>query len=214
VTEIRYPVVLFDLDGTLIDSGPILLNAFRYATNTVLGREIPDGELMANVGGYGLLEQMRAFDGDRAEELVRVYTAYQEPLYDELALFPGIVPMLDKLKSEGRRLGVVTTKRRPAVELSFSIQPIGHYFDVVISSEDSERPKPYPDPILLALERLGSPRSDAAYVGDAPFDIAAAKAAGVFAVGVTWGGIHPDERLEAAEPDVLVSDTEELLAVL
>jgi pyrophosphatase PpaX len=214
MTEIRYPVVLFDLDGTLIDSGPILLTAFRYATSTVLCREIPDDELMANVGGFGLLEQMRAFDGDRAEELVSVYTAYQEPLYDALTLFPGIVALLDRLKSEKRKLGVVTTKRRPAVELSFSIQPIGHYFDVVISSEDSERPKPFPDPIRLALERLGASPSQAAYVGDAPFDIAAARAADVFAVGVTWGGIHPDERLVAAEPDVLVSDTEELLAVL
>jgi pyrophosphatase PpaX len=211
---VRFPVVLFDLDGTLVDSGPIILSSFRHATQTVLQRIIPDDQLMAHVGGHGLYEQMRVFDPDRADELVRVYSEHNAPLYAGLEAFPGIEDALARLKEQGRRLGVVTTKRRQSVDICFSTLPLREYFDAVVTSEDSARHKPHPDPILKAIERLEASPADAAYVGDAPFDVEAAKAAGVFAVAVTWGGIHTDERLEAEEPDALVSSAEELLAAL
>ena len=86
--------------------------------------------------------------------------------------------------------------------------------ELLVGWEDTERHKPYPDPILKALERLDVTADQAAYVGDSPFDVGAAKAAGVFAVAVGWGGIHGDEALLAAEPDVLVHDPKELLDVL
>ncbi len=86
--------------------------------------------------------------------------------------------------------------------------------DVVIGAEDTERHKPDPDPVLEALRRLGVDAADAAYVGDSPFDIRAAKAAGVHAVAVGWGGIHPDQRLLHEEPDALVHTAEELHAAL
>ncbi len=97
----RYPTVLFDLDGTLIDSGEIILSSFRHATQTVLAREIPDEVLAAAVGGSNIYEQMRAFDEERAEELVRVYREHNEPLHDDLVAFEGIERVLDRLK--GRR---------------------------------------------------------------------------------------------------------------
>jgi pyrophosphatase PpaX len=80
----RYPTVLFDLDGTLIDSGEIILSSFRHATQTVLEREIPDEVLAAAVGGSNIYEQMRAFDEERADELVRVYREHNAPLHDDL----------------------------------------------------------------------------------------------------------------------------------
>jgi phosphoglycolate phosphatase-like HAD superfamily hydrolase len=78
---VRYPNVLFDLDGTLIDSGAIILASFRHATRTVLAREIPDAELAALVGGSNIHDQMRAIDADRVDELVRVYREHNEPLH-------------------------------------------------------------------------------------------------------------------------------------
>src|SRR5206468_3578333 len=75
----RYPTVLFDLDGTLIDSGEIILSSFRHATQTVLDREIPDEVLAGAIGGSNIYEQMRAFDEERADELVRVYREHNEP---------------------------------------------------------------------------------------------------------------------------------------
>jgi pyrophosphatase PpaX len=87
-------------------------------------------------------------------------------------------------------------------------------FDVVVCGEDTDRHKPAPEPILLALERLDARVEDAAYVGDSPFDVAAAKAAGVYAVAVGWGGMHPDERLRAEEPDAFVRTPAELLTCI
>jgi pyrophosphatase PpaX len=210
----RFPVVLFDLDGTVIDSGAIILASMRHAAKEVLGTEVPDEELMAAVGGPGLEAQMHALAPDRVDELVTVYRAHNEPLHDELVCCAGMEDVLIRLKDEGRRLGIVTAKRRQTVELAFARLPIEHLFETVVGGDETERHKPDPAPLLLALDRLGSHPGEAAYVGDAPFDVKAAKAAGVYAVAVTWGGIHARERLEAEQPDAFVDTAEELLAVL
>jgi pyrophosphatase PpaX len=210
----RFPIVLFDLDGTVIDSGAIILASMRHTALEVLGLELPDEQLMASVGGPGLEAQMRALSPERVEELVAVYRAHNEPLHDELVGFVGMDDVLVRLKDEGRRLGIVTAKRRATVELAFARIPLEHLFETVVGGDETERHKPDPAPLLLALERLDAAPSDAAYVGDAPFDIKAAKAAGLYSVGVTWGGIHARELLEAEEPDALVDAPEELLGVL
>jgi len=210
----RFPVVLFDLDGTVIDSGAIILASMRHAAREVLGVEVPDEQLMAAVGGPGLEAQMQALSLDRADELVTVYRAHNEPLHDELICCAGMDEVLVQLKDEGRRLGIVTAKRRQTVELAFARIPIEHLFETVVGGDETKKHKPDPAPLLLALERLGAAPDDAVYVGDAPFDVKAAKAAGLYSVGVSWGGIHGRERLEAEEPDALVDTTEELLGVL
>jgi pyrophosphatase PpaX len=210
----RFPVVLFDLDGTVIDSGAIILASMRHAAKEVLGAEVSDEELMAAVGGPGLEAQMRTIAPDRVEELVTVYRAHNEPLHDVLECCAGMEDVLVRLKDQGRRLGIVTAKRRQTVELAFARLPIEHLFEVVVGGDETERHKPDPEPLLLALERLDARPEEGAYVGDAPFDIKAAKAAGLYAVGVTWGGIHARERLEAEEADALVDTPEELLGHL
>ncbi len=210
----RFPVVLFDLDGTLIDSGAMILASFRHATQTVLAREIPDDELVASVGGATIHEQMRSFDPERVDELVEVYRAHNHPLHDELEAFEGVDALLATLVEQGRRLGIVTAKRRTGVELAFRTLGIGRFFDAVVTAEDTERHKPDPEPVLLALSRLGANRDEAAFVGDSPFDVGAGKAAGLYSVGVSWGGLHPEERLREAGADVVVHDRAELLDVL
>jgi len=106
----------------------------------------------------------------------------------------------------------VTAKRRRTVKLAFRALPLPEVFDVVVSGDDTERHKPDPEPILLALQRLDARAQEAAYVGDSPFDVAAAKAAGVYAVAVGWGGMHSDERLRAERPDAFVRTPAQLLA--
>jgi len=212
---VRFRVVLFDLDGTLIDSGAIILASMRHATRTVLDREIEDEVLMASVGGAGLVEQMRLLDPQRVDELVRVYREHNEPLHETLEAIPGILEVLPRLRTEGRRLGIVTAKRRETVNLAFATLPeLEPLFDVVVGSEDTERQKPEPDPLLHALERLEATPDEAAYVGDSPFDLQAARAGGLYAIAVTWGGIHPEQRLRDEEPDAVVASAEELLDVL
>ena len=209
----RFPVVLFDLDGTVVDSGGIILASMRHATRAVLGREFSDEVLMATVGGPGLEHQMREFGGEsHVEELIRVYREHNEPLHAELQICFGMDDVLVTLKEQGRKLGIVSAKRQRTVELAFAHVEVGHLFDVILGGDQAERQKPAPDLLLLALERLGADAADAAYVGDSPFDMQAAKAAGMSAVGVTWGGIHGREALTQA--DVIVDNAEELLAAL
>ena len=210
----RFGTVLFDLDGTVIDSGGIILASMRHATREVLGREYTDHELMQTVGGPGLEAQMHALAPDRVEQLVDVYRAHNEPLHNELEACAGMEDVLVRLHEQGRRLGIVTAKRRSTVELAFARVPIAHLFGTVVGGDETERQKPDPDPLLLAAEQLGSDPADTAYVGDSPFDIRAAKAAGMYAVAVTWGRIHDRERLEAEHPDAIVDSAEELLGVL
>jgi pyrophosphatase PpaX len=211
----RFPVVLFDLDGTVIDSGPMIVSSMKHAAKAVLGQEIPEEVLTAAVGGPGLVAQMRALDPGRVDELIEAYRAHNEPLHDELEAFWEIVEVLPRLRAEGRRLGIVTAKRLVTVRLAFDRLPgLENNFDVIVTADDTERHKPDPAPILEALARLGEEPSCAAYVGDSPFDVRAAKAAGVFAVAVTWGGIHDRSRLEQEEPDAIVETAEELLGVL
>jgi pyrophosphatase PpaX len=214
INVMRFPVVLFDLDGTVIDSGAIILASMRHAAREVLGAEVADEELMAAVGGPGLEAQMRALAPDRVDELVTVYRAHNEPLHDELACCAGMEDVLVRLKDEGHRLGIVTAKRRKTVELAFARLPIEHLFETVVGGDETEHHKPHPEPLLLALERLGARPEEAAYVGDAPFDVKAANAAGLYAVAVSWGGIHARERLEAEAPDALVDTPEALLGHL
>ena len=123
--------------------------------------------------------------------------------------------MLPRLRAEGRKLGIVTAKRHRTVGLALDRFPaLAEQFDVVIAYEDTDRHKPDPDPVLAAMGRLGAEPSSTAYVGDSPFDIGAAKAAGVFSVGVGWGGIHSDATLLEQEPDAFVQSPAELLDVL
>jgi pyrophosphatase PpaX len=211
---VGYETVLFDLDGTLIDSGDLILASFKHATQTVLGRSYPDDELMANVGGHGIDTQMRVFDEARADELVRAYREHNRGIYQGVRAFDGVETVLERLSAEGRRLGLVTVKSRPTVEVTFDVLPIGRYFQTVVTGDDTVRHKPYPEPLLLALDQLGARPSSAAYVGDSPFDIGAARAAGVASVAVAWGGIHPRERLEAEDPDFIVDSPLELTRVL
>jgi pyrophosphatase PpaX len=211
---VRYDPILFDLDGTVVDSGAIILASLRHATQTVLGETIPDERLLATVGGSGLAAQMRDFDSDRVDELVRVYTEHNKPLHAELAACAGMLDLLADLKDEGRRLGIVTAKRRATVELAFETLPIAQLFDVVVAGDETDRHKPHPEPLLRALAQLGADTKSAAYVGDSPFDMQAAKAGGLTAIAVTWGRIHTRERLEQEAPDHVVNSTEELRAVL
>jgi pyrophosphatase PpaX len=210
----RFETVLFDLDGTVVDSGAIILASMRHATREVLGRDFSDEELVQAVGGPGLEAQMWVLAPDHVDRLVDVYRAHNEPLHDDLEACAGMEKVLVRLRREGRRLGLVTAKRRSTVELAFDRVPLGHFFETIVGGDETERHKPDPEPLLLGAERLGAEPAATAYVGDSPFDVLAAKAADMFAVAVTWGRIHDRARLEAEQPDAIVDRAEELLGVL
>ena len=210
----RYPTVLFDLDGTLVDSGAIILASFKHAARTVLARDVEEEQIAALVGGSNLHDQMRVLSPAHVDELVRVYREHNRPLHDELQAFEGVEELMETLSKQGRKLGIVTAKGRQTVDLAFGVLSLERYFDAVVTADMTDRHKPDPAPVLKALELLESEPADAAFVGDSPYDVAAGKAAGVFTVAVSWGKIHPEERLLEAGADFLVHSPRELFDVL
>jgi pyrophosphatase PpaX len=213
VRPATYEAVVFDLDGTIVDSVELIIVSFQHAMREVLGKEVSRKESIAYVG-RPLREQMVIFCPERADELVTSYREFNHREHDRmLSLYEGILPLLDRLQKAGVKLGLVTSKSRPTTQMAFDLTGIEHYFGSTICSDESPGNKPSPDPILLCLERLEVSPDDAAYVGDSPADIQAARAAGVEAIGVTWGVFDAD-TLAAEKPGRLVHTIPELAEVL
>lgn len=210
---LRWPVVLFDLDGTVLDTVELIRASHAHAVREVLGVELPDEELMAGIG-TPLREQMEVFSAERADELFHVYRAWNHANTARLIeRYPGVDEVLLELEAEGARLGIVTSKMLDAVELAFAALPPPIVWDVVITTEDTPLHKPHPAPLIAALERLEGTPAEAVYVGDSPFDLQAARAAGMAGIGVTWGAFGR-AALEAEEPLVVVDTPAELLEAL
>ena len=207
---------LFDFDGTLVDTTEMILQGMRHATAEVLGRDdIPRETLLANVG-QPLPRQMESIDTENAGPLLEAYRRHHEENHDVLIReFPGIEKSLSRLRSAGIEVAVVTSKRRASVEMALKRFPdLRNVVDRFVTLEDTTEHKPHPEPLLRGLELLGGvPKEAAAYVGDSPFDVEAARAAGLTSVAVSWGAF-PEERLREAEPDYLVPDIEATVDVL
>jgi pyrophosphatase PpaX len=206
---------LFDFDGTLVDTTDLIYQSMRHAAGEVLGREISREVLMANVG-QPLPRQMELLSAEHAEALLDSYRLHNEENHDALIKeFPGVEESLARLRSAGVRVAVVTSKRRFSVDMALKTFPgLGAVVDQWVTMEDTTEHKPRPEPLLKGLELLGKiPKEEAAYVGDSPFDVAAAKAAGVRSVAVSWGAFSED-ALRAAEPDHLVPDLDSAVDVL
>ena len=206
-----YEPVLLDLDGTVVDSVALIRESHRHAVRTVLGLQLDDDALVVNVG-RPLMEQMHHFSTERAEELYHTYRAWNHANTAALLrAYDGVDALLRGLDDAGRPLGIVTSKSRDAVDLAFDVLPdVRAHFGVVVTADDTARHKPDPDPLLHALDALGAGREGACYVGDAPFDVRAGRAAGLRTIAVTWGFFSRAD-LEAEGPDMIVDTPGELL---
>ena len=207
---------LFDFDGTLVDTTEMIYQGMRHAASMVLGREdIPRETLLANVG-QPLPRQMELIDAEKAELLLEAYRHHHEENHDALIQeFPQVAVTLSRLRSAGIKVAVVTSKRRVSVEMALNNFPdLRNVVDRFVTMEDTNEHKPHPEPLWRGLGLVGGvPKEEAAYVGDSPFDVEAAKAAGLTSVAVSWGAFSED-RLRGAEPDHLVPDIESAVDVL
>ena len=202
-----FEAVLLDFDGTIVDTTELIYQSMRHATRKVLGREMSRETLMANVG-QPLPRQMELLAPEKVQELLKTYSLFNEEHHDDLIReFPGVEASLARLRDAGLGLAVVTSKRRPSVLMALDSFPgLRELVDVFVTMEDTTKHKPCPAPLLKGLELLGDvPPERAAYVGDAPFDIAAAHAAGVVSIAISWGAFTED-ALSAAGPDHLFKD--------
>ncbi len=205
--------VLFDLDGTLIDTVALILGSFRYATGKVLGEPLPDEELMRNVG-VPLARQMREFAPDKADELLHVYREHNASVHDKMiAEYPGTHGVIASLFDRGVPMGVVTSKGAPMARRGLEIFGLDRFFEVVVTADDVPLHKPDPYPLRRAGELIGIPAEECLYLGDSPHDACAARAAGSVAVAALWGAFPAGDVLDAG-PDFALSSITELPELL
>lgn len=205
--------ILYDNDGTLVDTRELILTNFREATQKVLGRTYSDEEYLAKVG-QPVMVQVKDFSDDEEvqAELVRVFRASNEKFHDKMiSAFPGTLEAVKHLDSLGFMQGLVTSKRRVVASRGLEILGLAPYMSCMVGSEDTGRYKPNPDPVEFGCNLLGVAPEECVYVGDSPFDMQAGNAAGCLTAAVTWG-MFDEERLEAENPSTVCHTWDELVA--
>lgn len=188
--------VLFDLDGTLADTIPLLLASMRAAYAAV-GGSGPDDRIWLRGMGTPLRAQFMHFESNdlaRVEALIAVYREWQVAhLAEFVTAYEGIHELLPALRAAGHPIAVVTGKGNWMARLTLEHVDLLSPFEVIIGAELTSRHKPDPDPLLLGAQRLGVPPAGALYIGDAPNDVLAARAAGMIDVWAEWGPFSSEE---------------------
>ena len=201
--------VMFDLDGTLIDSLPVIVKTSLKVCEE-LSIKADEAKIVGQIG-LPLLTTGENFMGKGQGQLY--FDTYQKYFYDILAegleVFPGIESLLNELKSCGQQTAVVTSKSRRSAEASLDMAGLGKYFDLVVTVNDDCGHKPAPDPALFALNKLGAQAANSIFVGDSLFDILCAKSAGCAACGVLWGA-GSREQLQKSGADFIAPTVNEL----
>ncbi len=216
-TQIRAPrPVLFDLDGTLADTIPLLLASMRAAYAAVGGDGPLDRDWLRGMG-MPLRSQFMHFESNdlqRVEALIAVYRDWQVAnLAAFVTEYAGIRELLGALQQGGHPVAVVTGKGDWMARMTLDHVDLLSPFDVIIGADATTRHKPDPEPLLLCAKRLGVPVSEALYVGDAPNDILAARAAGMIDVWAAWGPF-PASELEAFSPSHSVQSPMGIMALI
>jgi pyrophosphatase PpaX len=208
------PAILFDLDGTLIDTIELILSSARHAFEEWPVR--PTDEEWVRGIGTPLVQQLRAYaaNDDQLALLLARYRRYQNEHHDRLTRCYDDVPdVISALADRGHQMAVVTSKASPIAHQSLAFVGLDHFFPVVVGYDDTARHKPDPEPVRVALSRLGVSPDDAVFVGDSPHDILAGNGADVMTIAALWGPFDR-ETLADARPDHFIECMAELPGVL
>lgn len=208
----RIKAVLFDLDGTLLDTSEFIFSAFEH-TLKHHDRVVLDRKIMGKMMGRALSECYEEFaPGIDPEGLMERHRIFQSGNKHLVRPFPQTIQLLDKLKKEGYKIAIVTSRVGSAQE-SMDDTGISKHVDVLIDARSTKQHKPHPEPVLKALEKLSLTADEAVMVGDGDADVFSGKAAGVTTIGVTIGMV-PLEILKASNPDYLVDSLEDVETVI
>jgi pyrophosphatase PpaX len=207
--------VLFDLDGTLIDSIGLIVAAMHHAFEGFDGTVPADSAWMAGIG-TPLFKQLALYarSPEELETLRERYRAYQFLHHDNAVKeYPGTTAVLASLHARGLVMGIVTSKGDVLAKRGLELTGLAKFIDVVIGADSVTTHKPEPEPTLLALERLGVRADEAVLVGDSPHDISSGNAAGVPTIGALWGPFTRDQ-IAAARPTHWLTNIRDLPALL
>lgn len=200
--------VLFDMDGTVLDTIHLIVSSLEYTWQYYTGH-IPDERLTLGMIGRPLLESFPGLE-DRIDEVVTTYRDWsQHKTRTHTGIYLGIVPLFETLSQQGFRLGIVTARHRFSMQECLDVYDLNRFLDITIAHEDSAGHKPGPDPLLEAARRLALKPADILYVGDSAHDVACAKAAGCPVAVVDWTSMDK-EALRAMDPDMWIERAEDL----
>jgi pyrophosphatase PpaX len=203
--------LLFDLDGTLVDSIELIINSARFAFEGFAGQAPTDDQWRAGIG-RPLVTMFREFapDETEVERLVGRYREYQLANHDRLVrAYEGIVPVIETLHRAGYPMALVTSKSDWLAQRALDHVGLTAAIPVVVGADSCDNHKPHPEPVERALAILGATAQNAVFVGDSPHDVEAGRAAGVFTIGVTWGAFSREE-MERSGADVVLHAVSEL----
>lgn len=207
----RYELIVFDWDGTLLDSAAAIVSAIQLACRD-LGTPEPDAETARHVIGLGLADALRkavpALDPSRHMELAERYRFHYLSRDHELALFEGSAEMLEELHGRGHMLGIATGKSRAGLDRALAHSGLARWFHATRCADECHA-KPHPDMLLELMDEFGVEPQRTVMIGDTTHDLLMARNAGVAAVAVTFGA-HPADVLRAENPADCVTSTAEL----
>jgi pyrophosphatase PpaX len=207
--------ILFDFDGTLVDSIELILTSARFAFEGFEGRNPTDDEWRASIG-RPLVAAFRDFVDEEAEvaRLVTRYREFQMMHHDRLLrAYDGVVETIGDLAAAGHAMALVTSKPDLLAKRGLEVIGLDDAIPVIVGCDSCTRHKPHPEPVERALTLLGASPDDAIFVGDSPHDVASGRAAGVFTVGVTWGAFSATAMRQCGA-DAVVENIRELAGVL
>jgi len=217
--------ILFDFDGTLVNTTPLVLRSFHATWEKVFGFTYDDLVFIRTFGmllNTGIREVMELSIAEgrmarpddfemKINEVLGVYRAFNSAWHDEMIEpFPGMIAILQELRLRGFRLGIVSSKLRSGVLRALNLYGMANLFDVIIGAEDTTNHKPHPEPLLIALSGLEVATNESLYVGDSTHDIAAGRAAQMLTAAAAWGPF-PQSELESLHPDYLLITPRDLL---
>ena len=207
--------MVFDWDGTLVDSKQVLVESFQATTEEVLGRTYPstheETEMIVQLRGEDAFALLAHGDAGLAERLATAFHPHYVARTERAVPFPGTLETLERLRAAGLKIGVATSKARVRLDLEAERTGIGPLVDEEISGDEVKAAKPDPECVIEVIRRLGSEPGRTLFVGDGPNDVLAGRGAGAVTVAVSFG-FHPEEA-RAAGPDYVIEAMPELLAL-
>ena len=211
--------VLFDFDGTIMDTNDVIIGSWQHVYNTLRGEDGDMEYILSTFGEPLELSMENSFPEVPMEESVQIYRDWHhENFMDMIKLFPGIEEMLKEVRTRGYKTGIATSRLRKSLNMGLDKYDLKQYFDVIVAVEDVEAAKPAPDMIYKVLDMLDSKPETAIMVGDSRLDIACARNAGVPSVLVGWSatlaGKTKEDFAPGEAPDYIIQTPEELFDII
>ncbi|MCL1982641.1 MAG: HAD-IA family hydrolase [Clostridiales bacterium] len=208
--------VLFDFDGTVMDTNSVIIGSWQHTFRTIEGKERPVADIVKTFGEPLDHTMAKLFPHMDPGEAVAIYRSFHYNNFgDMIKLFPGMRELLEALKARGYKLGLVTSRLKKTTMEGLEQYRIKEYFDAVVTCEDTARHKPDPEPVNITLGKLGSKPEESIMLGDTMYDILCAKNAGVKSVLVGWSlAVQEEEKAEGSAPDYIIKTAGELLDIL